>query len=297
MRVKDNPYPAEVTGSQESLFMKSPVSGTTEHRRSPGTTASAGRHPSRPPRVSTGTSVLLICLAAALVLIPAAAADTGSVPDNGSAAGNFPTVNISIVNTSTEVGNVSPALNVSTADNISRNAPAETTPPATTISPAATVSNATNVSEEPAAQDSEVDELMGLGGRCYVRHNYDCAWDYFETARLKYPSEIGPVYMQCLIQAAKGNITGAIDKIDVALVIAPDNPDAWKLKGDLLNRAGRYTESGACYDQAIALDPEIRVATTDRFPYNMGMKNLVLITIVVGFCGLGIYVYFREFHE
>jgi hypothetical protein len=279
--------------------MKSPVSATTEHRRSPGTSASAGWHHSRSPRVSTGTSVLLICLAAALVLIPAAAAaDTGSIPGNGSVAGIFPTVNISIVNTSTGVGNVSLALNVPPANNLSQEAPTEASSPAATPSSAATVSNATNLTqEEKAAQQAEMEDLEENAGRCYMKRDYTCAWSYYETIRLKYPSDLTPFYMESVILADQGNFTGAIDKVDAAIAREPDDSDMWKLKGDLMNRAGRYTESGASYDRAKELDPEIQIPLTNRFPFNLGMRNLVLVTIMIGFCGLGIYVYFREFHE
>jgi tetratricopeptide (TPR) repeat protein len=51
------------------------------------------------------------------------------------------------------------------------------------------------------------------------------------------------------------NYAGAVAAYDQAIVVEPDNFNAWNGKADALNRAGNFTEALAASDTALAIDP------------------------------------------
>jgi hypothetical protein len=268
-------------------FMNSFDPDSTEHRRSPGTPYSAGRFHSSNRPVSNIRFIALLLLAAFLVLLPvASAAGEVSPEDTALAVGNAP-----VEENATATGNVTLAGNPSMTDTRAQEAPEETITPEEPVTPEVTGTPAVNTTKE------YVDDLMFRGADCYTKHDFTCAWDYYEAAHQADPGRWAPLYVESLILANKGNTTGAIGKMDEVLVLLPNSASMWKFKGDLLNSAGRYAESDACYDRALEINPRISIPLANRFPYNLGMKNLMLIVITVGFLVLGIYIFFREFRQ
>lgn len=65
---------------------------------------------------------------------------------------------------------------------------------------------------------------------------------------------------------AKGEVQSAATSLDRALALQPEFPDAWFLRGNLLQQSGRLEESVQSYERAIALRPE--------FP--QGLNNLAV---------------------
>jgi tetratricopeptide (TPR) repeat protein len=270
----------------DGVFLKSFDPDSTEHCGSPGTPHFAGRHTSCIHLLRSGWFAVLLCFFGVLVFLPVV-----------SAAGN-----VSSEDTIAAVGNVPVENNVSAAGNVMEEGPPSVTgtrareAPEEAATPGDTNTTTVNNTKE------YVQDLEQRGLNCYRKHDYTCAWNYYEAVHQANPEAWSPIYVESLILADNGNLTGAIDKMDEVLTRVPDSAivwksNLWKLKGDLLNRAGRYTESDASYNRAKALNPHISIPLTNWFPYNLGIKNLTLFMIAFGFSCLGVYVYFREFRR
>ena len=69
-----------------------------------------------------------------------------------------------------------------------------------------------------------------------------------------------------LIQSGKKNLDSenyvdAISFFDQALVLKPDSPDIWNLKGIALRSLGRYDEASECYNKSLELDPRDKASS------------------------------------
>lgn len=262
--------------------MKSPVPGTTEHRRSPGAFGPAGRRFCSLPAGQVFL-VLVLCLVPVLVFLPAvSAADGVPLAGNVTAAGTP---------SSAPVQNGSVILNETAAGIPAQAAPAET------ISPDATATPAANVSPTEVSPQEEIDAMMERGEICYQKENYNCTWESFDTAYLLLPNSTDILWIYSYYLAKSGDYDKALDKIDRALAIAPDNGELWYQKGQILNKAGKFIESSAALDKAAAIDPDMKAPITQHFPFNLGARYLTFIVIGVGFMGLCVYIYFREFRQ
>jgi tetratricopeptide (TPR) repeat protein len=307
----------------ESVFMNSLDHGSTEHRSSPGMSRSYGRHPACRRPAGSLRFVARLLFAAFLVLLfvvpaagnvspeaTAAAPGNVSVENSASAAGNVSmedtpatAENALVENNNSPVGNVTQEGDTTLGGTPARNAPEETDTPEEAVTEEESVSleeiAIPEESDTPVVNITKeyVDNLMLKGSACFEKRDYTCAWNYYEDAHQADPKRWAPLYVQSLILVNRGNTTGAIEKMDEVLVLFPNSASMWKIKGDLLNSAGRYTESDACFDRAKALNPRISIPLAHRFPYNMGMKNLMLIVVTIGFLVLGIYIFFREFRQ
>jgi hypothetical protein len=281
--------------------MKPPVPATPEHRPPTGMAGPDLR----------GIIVVCLLLLAGPVLIPAiAAADNVSTAGTLAAAGATPAAedvpatepivvngNVSASEDVSAVGTVAPAASIPAIDtnpadaSPARQAPAETPAPEETVSPA--------VNDSPSQKDTqaEFNALMDRCAYCFAKQDYECAWETSVTAHMVNPKSFAPIYIQSMVLANTGNNTGALEKMDEVLVILPNSASMWKMKGELLNRAGRFTESDACFNRAQELNPNLKIPLTERFPFNMGMKNMALIIVSVGLSALGVYIYFREFRH
>ncbi len=86
----------------------------------------------------------------------------------------------------------------------------------------------------------------------------------------------------------------ALPLFDRALEADPVYARAWYYKGMSLSNLGRMGEADACFVRAGDLDPRYIVPWTEKWPYNIILKNLVAIWLVLGFGVLGLYIIKRE---
>ena len=58
-----------------------------------------------------------------------------------------------------------------------------------------------------------------------------------------------------------GNFEDALSYFEQALLLKPDDPDLWNLKGVALRSLGRYDEASECYNKSLQLDPRDRASS------------------------------------
>jgi cellulose synthase operon protein C len=92
-------------------------------------------------------------------------------------------------------------------------------------------------------------------------------------ASLKAIPDYGPAKIfEARLQADSGDLDGALGAVEVQIQRAPQNPEAWQLKGDLLNYGKRDVPSAmAAYRQAIAVKPNF-------VPAHSAVLSLLLAT-------------------
>jgi len=139
-----------------------------------------------------------------------------------------------------------------------------------------------------------INNLMSKGSECYSNGDYSCTWAAFESAHKVDPGNSGVLFVHGYYLSRAGNNTGALEKMDAALALSPQNARMWYEKGKVLDKLGRFAESGSSYDRAEELNPALRVSATARFPLNVLVRNAALIIVAGGFFLLGTYIYFRE---
>jgi tetratricopeptide (TPR) repeat protein len=139
-----------------------------------------------------------------------------------------------------------------------------------------------------------INSLMNKGYECYNKGDYTCSWAAFESAHLVDPGSSGVLFAHGYYLSRAGNNTGALEKMEAALALSPQNARMWQEKGKVLDKLGRFYESGFAYDRAEELDPSFRVPATGRFPWSILIRNAAVIVIAGGFILLGTYIYFRE---
>lgn len=136
------------------------------------------------------------------------------------------------------------------------------------------------------------------GRDCFYSGDYPCTWAAFESAHQMDPGDSTILFTHAYYLFETGNYTGALAKKDAELSLDPQNARIWYEKGKILDKLGRFIESGSSYDRAEELDPSLRVPATERFPLNVLMmvfvKNAGVIVVMGGFILLGFYIYFRE---
>jgi Flp pilus assembly protein TadD len=54
-----------------------------------------------------------------------------------------------------------------------------------------------------------------------------------------------------------GRYDEAIQALDIAIEMKPNNPNAWTGKGIALRQLGRYDEASMCYDKAAELRSKV----------------------------------------
>jgi tetratricopeptide (TPR) repeat protein len=139
-----------------------------------------------------------------------------------------------------------------------------------------------------------VNGLVSKGSQCYSSGDYACSWAAFESAHQLDPGNAGILYVHGYYLSLAGNATGALEKMDASLAIDPRNARVWYERGKVLDKLGRYAESGSSYDRAEELNPGLRVPITGRFPFSILIRNAVVIVVAGGFILLGVFIYFRE---
>jgi tetratricopeptide (TPR) repeat protein len=145
-----------------------------------------------------------------------------------------------------------------------------------------------------AENQTLVDNLLNKGDNCFTTRDYSCTLTAYEAAHQVDPGNGYILLWHGQYLSYFGNNTAALEKMDAALALNPEYAQIWYEKGKVLDKLGRYFESGACYDRAEALDPEYRVPLTDRFPLNVLIRNATVIVVACGFFLLAIYIYFNE---
>ena len=139
-----------------------------------------------------------------------------------------------------------------------------------------------------------MNNLMSKGSQCYNNGDYPCTWAAFESAHQIDPGNSGVLFAHGYYLSRSGDNTGALEKMDAALALDSQNAWMWQERGKVLDKLGRFTESGSSYDRAEELNPALRVPVTSRFPLNVLVRNAALIIVAGGFILLGAYVYFTE---
>lgn len=139
-----------------------------------------------------------------------------------------------------------------------------------------------------------VDNLVNKGDICWGKGDYYCSLAAYESAHQIDPGNADILLWWGETLSDVGNNSGALEKMDAALALAPEDAEIWYEKGKVLDNLGRFTESGPCYDRAEELDPRYRVPLTKHFPLNVLIHNATIIIVACGFFLLGIYIYFDE---
>lgn len=78
----------------------------------------------------------------------------------------------------------------------------------------------------------------------------------FQTISAQHPELSGPLVNEALIYIHQQKWDDALDSIAEALKVNPKNPFAWNLRGIVLREQGKFKESRAAYEQALAIDPQ-----------------------------------------
>jgi len=146
---------------------------------------------------------------------------------------------------------------------------------------------------DPANQ-TLVDNLVSKGDICWNNDDYSCSFAAYESAHQIDPGNADLLLWSGQALSEMGNNTEALEKIDAALALDPEDAVGWYVKGKVLDKLGRFAESGPCYDRAGELDPKYRVPITDHFPLNVLIRNTTIIVVAGGFLLLGIFIYFME---
>jgi tetratricopeptide (TPR) repeat protein len=156
---------------------------------------------------------------------------------------------------------------------------------------------ATNVllpAASAADTDDQVTALIQQASECYRQGDEACAWDALDSAHRIAPDNSVVLYAWSYYLADAKRYDEALEKIDAALDLNPQSSSMWMQKGRIQNSAGRFLESGASFDRAHELNPDIVIPSAYRFPLNLIMKYGAILVVVIGFAGLGIYIYFNE---
>lgn len=141
---------------------------------------------------------------------------------------------------------------------------------------------------------TRIDTLIFEGDKCANTRDFSCTFTAYEAAHQLDPGNADILLWHGLYLSYSGNNTGALEKLNAALVLDPDYSRIWYEKGKVLDKLGRFSESGACYDRAEQLGPEYRVPLTNRFPLNVLIRNATIIVVAGGFFLLAMYIYFNE---
>lgn len=96
--------------------------------------------------------------------------------------------------------------------------------------------------------------------------NLEAALITFQTLAAQHPTLSGPRINQGLIYLKKGQWQDALDQLDDAIKVRPQNPYGWNLRGIALRELGRFKEARQAYEQALAIDPNYAKAH-----FNMGI--------------------------
>jgi Flp pilus assembly protein TadD len=96
--------------------------------------------------------------------------------------------------------------------------------------------------------------------------NLDAALITFQTLSAQHPTLSGPFINQGLIYLKKKQWQDALDQLDGAIKVRPQNPYGWNLRGIALRELGRFKDARQSYEQALAIDPNYAKAH-----FNMGV--------------------------
>ena len=70
------------------------------------------------------------------------------------------------------------------------------------------------------------------------------------------PDRENHIFKKGLDFAELGQYTEALACFDQAVALNPDDASAWNNRGIILGELGRYSEALACFDKAVALNPD-----------------------------------------
>ena len=108
-----------------------------------------------------------------------------------------------------------------------------------------------------ALDPSEVKAWKGRGLALSMLNRTEEAEISFGKALSLDPSDIETLYFQALSRSRAGNRTGAMESLDQAVTIHPENRDegivltgVWTLRGDLLKESGYVEEANKSYRKA-----------------------------------------------
>lgn len=96
--------------------------------------------------------------------------------------------------------------------------------------------------------------------------NLDAALITFQTLAAQHPTLSGPLINQALIYLKKKQWQDALDQLEGAIKVRPQNPYGWNLRGIALRELGRFKDARQSYEQALAIDPNYAKAH-----FNMGV--------------------------
>jgi tetratricopeptide (TPR) repeat protein len=149
---------------------------------------------------------------------------------------------------------------------------------------------------ESAAEENKTlaYNLVDKGLDCYYSKNMACAFASFESAHRILPMDANILYVQAQALTFQGRYDEALQKIDAALVLDPENAALWEAKGTILKKMGRWLESELCFNRAGELDSSYEIPVNDRFPLNILIKYSSVLILVVGLSLLGSFFYFKE---
>lgn len=115
-------------------------------------------------------------------------------------------------------------------------------------------------------------EAYYLTGICYAgKLDFDGA-----IANYRKAVEIDPLYKVAYNQMAyvydwKGNLDSSLQAIDMYASLAPDEPNPYDSRGDILSRRGRLQEAAQSYARALQIRPDFKASL-----YKLGKSNLLL---------------------
>lgn len=139
--------------------------------------------------------------------------------------------------------------------------------------------------------------LVDKGIDCYNSGNTACAFESFEAAHNILPNDANILYVQAQAFSLQKRYDEALVKIEAGIALDPEVAELWYQKGVILNNMGKYFESGSSFDRAAELEPGYEFPVTDRFPFNVIIKNCTLLLYAIGFCALGCIFYSKEIRK
>lgn len=121
-----------------------------------------------------------------------------------------------------------------------------------------------------APNDTEALELNGQVH--YEMGDYQKAIDYYSLAlRLDEKSEL--YANRALARSRSGQLDAALQDIQAALRLNPENQTAFSFKGDVLTEKGAYQEAIQSYDMALSIDPTDQISRTQKNKLTQQMSH------------------------
>lgn len=124
------------------------------------------------------------------------------------------------------------------------------------------------------ALDADHIDARESWARCLLlQHQYEEAKGVLDVIFKRFPNYPSSLALQASINFQQGNHYVAIDELNLAVKIEPNNIRVREVQGDILRRLGQFREALNIFNILIQLDPEYALALASRAAINFDLNN------------------------